>query len=44
MKEEQFIRHVRRTGGSLCINIPLETVELLKLKDGDLVEIKIKKR
>ena len=43
MKEEQFIRHVRRSGGSLCVNIPSETIELLKLKNGDLVEVKIKK-
>ena len=45
MKEkEEFVRAVRRSGGSLCINIPKEVVQLLGLKDVDMVRIQIEKR
>lgn len=43
MNEEEFIRTIRLSGGSLSINIPKEIVQLLKLKNGDLVRIKIKR-
>ncbi len=43
MKETNFIRTIRKTGTSLAINIPSEILKLLNLKEGDLVEVKIKK-
>lgn len=43
MKEEEFVRIIRSSGGSLSINVPKEVVQLLKLKNGDLVRIRIKK-
>jgi len=42
--KEQFIRVVRKSGGSLSINIPKEIVKLLKLKDEDIVKIEIEKK
>jgi len=43
MKEEQFIKRIRKTGTSLGINIPTEIIDLLSLKDGDLIRVIIKK-
>ena len=42
--KEQFIRVVRKSGGSLSINIPKEVVKLLKLKDGDIVRVEVEKK
>ncbi len=41
--EENFIRRVRKSGSSHCINIPVEIVNLLNLDDGELVKVTIKK-
>ena len=41
--EEQFIKKIRRTGTSLGINIPKEIIDLMGLKNGDLVKVTIKK-
>jgi len=38
-----IIKKLRKNGDSLAINIPQEIVELLMLKEGELVEIDIKK-
>ena len=43
MKEE-FLRTIIRNGGSLAINIPKEIKALLKLKEGEIVKVRIKKR
>jgi len=37
------VRKVRKSGSSLAINIPKEIVEILKIKEGENVEIEIKK-
>ncbi|MFH1209535.1 MAG: AbrB/MazE/SpoVT family DNA-binding domain-containing protein [archaeon] len=42
--KEQFIRVVRKSGGSLSVNLPKEIVKLLNLKDGNIVKIIIEKR
>jgi antitoxin component of MazEF toxin-antitoxin module len=42
--KEQFIREIRKSGGSLSINIPKEIVKLLKLKERDIVKIIIEKK
>ena len=42
--EEKFIRKIRKSGGSLCVNIPIEIVEILKLKEEDIVQIVISKK
>jgi len=40
---ETFVKKIRKTGTSLGINIPLEIIELMNLKEGDLIRIKIEK-
>lgn len=41
--EEHFIRTIRKTGTSLGINIPKEIINLMELKNGDMVKVNIKK-
>ena len=41
--KEQFIRMIRKTGTSLGINIPIEIIKLLKLKDDTMVRVTIEK-
>jgi len=41
---EKFIRTVRKSGGSISVNVPKEIVKVLKLKEGELVEITIKRK
>lgn len=43
MDKYKVIRKVRKNGSSLAINIPKEIVEILKIKEGENVEIEIKK-
>ncbi|MFH0867956.1 MAG: hypothetical protein V1831_01465 [Candidatus Woesearchaeota archaeon] len=43
MEKEQFIRSVRKTGTSLGINIPLEIIKVLKLKEKEIVRITVEK-
>ncbi|MBL7054914.1 hypothetical protein ISS05_04105 [Candidatus Woesearchaeota archaeon] len=39
MDKEQFVRKIRKTGTSLGINVPIEIIQLLKLKEDDLVRV-----
>jgi len=43
MQETTFKKIVRRTGTSLCILLPKEEIKVLRIKEGDLVEVKLKK-
>ncbi len=43
MEKYKIIRKVRKSGSSLAINIPKEIVEILKIKEGENVEVEIKK-
>jgi len=43
MENGKFIRTIRKSGTSLAVNIPAEILELLNLKEGDIVEVEIKK-
>lgn len=43
MDKEQFLRKIRKTGTSLGVNIPPEIIQLLKLKENDIVRIIIEK-
>ena len=43
MDKYKVIRKVRKNGSSLAINIPKEIVEILKIKEGESVEVEIKK-
>jgi len=43
MPREKFIRSVRKSGGSFAINIPSEIIQLLKLKEKDMVRVEIEK-
>ena len=42
-KREEFIRYIRKTGTSLGINIPLEVIKILNLKENEIVRVTIQK-
>ena len=42
-KKEEFIRYIRKTGTSLGINIPLEVIKVLELKENEIVRVTIEK-
>jgi len=39
----KIVKKVRKNGDSLAINIPKEIVELLGIKEGELLEVEINK-
>lgn len=41
--KEKFIKIVRKNGTSLAVNIPSEIVELLKIKEGNMIRAEIEK-
>ena len=41
--KETFVRTARQNGDSLAINIPKEIVELLNLKEGNILRVEIEK-
>ena len=43
MKINEFIRTIRASGTSLAINIPPEIIKLMKLKKGNIVNVKLEK-
>ena len=43
MEGKVFIRTIRKSGTSLAINVPSEILKLLDLKEGDIVEVEVKK-
>ena len=43
VKQYKIIRKLRKAGTSIGVNIPKEIIEIMKIKEGDLVEIEIKK-
>ncbi|MBI2650911.1 hypothetical protein HYX01_00375 [Candidatus Woesearchaeota archaeon] len=43
MGKEQFVRATRKTGTSLGVNIPKEIVELLGLKENEIVRVTLEK-
>ena len=42
-RKEEFVRYIRKTGTSLGINIPLEVIKILKLKENEIVRITVEK-
>lgn len=38
-----IIKNVRKSGTSLAINIPKEITEIMKIKEGEMIEIEIRK-
>jgi antitoxin component of MazEF toxin-antitoxin module len=42
-KAYKFIRTVRKSGTSFAINVPSEIIVLMKLKEGAIVEVEIKR-
>ena len=44
MEEQIAITKTRKVGGSLVVTIPANIVELEQLNEGQMVEIKIKKK
>jgi antitoxin component of MazEF toxin-antitoxin module len=43
MNRYKIIKKVRKNGTSLAINIPSEIIEVMNIKEGEAVEIEIKK-
>ena len=43
MNKYKFVKKIRKSGTSLAVNISIEVIELLKLKENDMVEVEIKK-
>jgi antitoxin component of MazEF toxin-antitoxin module len=43
MEINEFIRTIRSSGTSLAINIPPEIIRLMKLKKGDIINVKLGK-
>ena len=41
--KETFVRTVRKSGTSNCVNIPVEIIKLLELKEGDIVKVTVEK-
>ena len=41
--KEAFLKHIRKTGTSLGINIPLEIIKILNLKENEIIRVTIKK-
>ena len=42
-RKEEFIRYTRKTGTSLGVNIPLEVIKVLNLKENEIVRVTIQK-
>ena len=43
IKEYKMIKKVRKNGTSLAINIPKEIIEIMNIKEGEAIEIEIRK-
>ncbi len=41
--KEEFVKYIRKTGTSLGVNIPLEIIKILNLKENEIVRVTIKK-
>lgn len=39
----KIIRTIRKNGTSLAVNIPKEIIDLMKIKEGELIEIELNK-
>ncbi len=39
----KIVKRVRKSGTSLAINIPKEIIEIMNIKEGELIEIEIRK-
>jgi len=42
-QKEEFLKHIRKTGTSLGINMPLEVIKVLELKENEIVRVIIQK-
>ncbi|MEK6840449.1 MAG: AbrB/MazE/SpoVT family DNA-binding domain-containing protein [Nanoarchaeota archaeon] len=41
--KEKFVKSIRKSGTSLAIHIPAEIVNLLSLREGDVLRVEIEK-
>ena len=41
--KETFLKHIRKTGTSLGVNIPLEIIKILNLKENEIIRVTIEK-
>ena len=42
-EKEEFVRSIRKTGTSMGVNIPLEVIKIMGLKEDEIVRITIQK-
>ena len=42
-RKEDFVRYIRKTGTSLGVNIPLEVIKILNLKENEIVRVTIER-
>ena len=42
-RKEAFVRYVRKTGTSLGVNIPLEVIKILNIKENEIVRVTIER-
>ena len=42
-RKEEFIRYIRKTGTSLGVNIPLEIIKVLNLRENEIVRVTVEK-
>ena len=42
-KKEEFVKYIRKTGTSLGVNIPLEVIKILNLKENEIVRVTIER-
>lgn len=43
MKQETFVRTIRKTGSSVGVNIPPEIMQILGLKENDIVRVTVER-
>jgi antitoxin component of MazEF toxin-antitoxin module len=41
--KEKFVKIIRKNGDSLAINLPVEVVGVLNLKEGEIVRVEIER-
>ena len=42
-RKEEFVRYIRKTGTSLGVNIPLEVIKVLELKENEIIRVTVQK-
>jgi antitoxin component of MazEF toxin-antitoxin module len=43
MESESFVKYVRKTGTSLGVSIPSEIIDIMRLKENEMIRVTIEK-